>query len=79
MVSFDEVKGQLEGALAALTAIDAKLDEIRDFIAGLQAGQVFTQEQLDELGALAGAAKTSAENALEETDSLDDTEEEPTT
>lgn len=41
----------VESLNAKVAALDAKLEEVRVFIAGLQAGQVITQEQLDALGA----------------------------
>lgn len=61
-----------------LATLDAKLDEIRAFIDGLQVGHPVTQEQLDALCVAIDAAKAVAvqnkvatEAALAETDALD--------
>lgn len=62
---------------AALDAIDAKLDEVRTFIATLSAGAV-TQAQLDSLATMLTSAKDAtttaqahAEAVLVEADALD--------
>lgn len=72
MENFDSVKASLDSANAKLDAQNLKLDEIKAFISTLQAGQVLTQAQLDELGALATVVDTKAGDNLAEADALDD-------
>lgn len=52
----------VESLNAKIAALDAKLEEVRVFIAGLTAGQVITQEQLDALGAALDAEVAKADS-----------------
>lgn len=84
MATIEEVTQSVNDLTVALNAsnttldlIDTKLDEIRDFIAGLTPAA--SQEQLDALAALVNSAKDAAvagqakaEAALAETDALDE-------
>lgn len=47
---------------AKIALLDSKLEEVRVFIAGLQAGQVITQEQIDALGAALDAEVAKADS-----------------
>lgn len=60
MATIEEVTQQVADLIATVTAVDLKLDEIRTFIQGLQAGVPVTQEQLDQLHAALDAVKISA-------------------
>lgn len=59
MADVDGIKASLSETQASISAIDAKLDVIREKIAALQVG-VVTQAQLDEIAALVEAAKVSS-------------------
>lgn len=72
MSTVEELKADLELVNANIAASDAKLDEIRDFIAALKADSVITQEQLDALAALVAAAKGGSAEVLAEADALDE-------
>lgn len=68
--TLEELTADITALTNTIGAIDLKLDEVRAFIATLQPG-VVTQEQLDQLAAMVGTAKTSAEAVLAEADALD--------
>lgn len=70
MATLEEVRAEVTELTTTVEAIDAKLDEVKTFIEGIKAG-VVTQEQLDSLAALVGAAKAKAAAVLVETDALD--------
>lgn len=72
MATIEEVTQQVADLTATVTAVDLKLDEIRTFIQGLQAGVPVTQEQLDQLHTALDAVKTSAQAVLTEADALDE-------
>lgn len=88
MNNLDDAIASLEKAqesraeiLAQIDLVDTKLDEVREFIATLKAGQV-TQAQLDKLAALAAASETEQAavgeklaSVLGEADDLDKAEE----
>jgi len=86
MATIEEVQAKVVAQGEALTivnstldAMDVKLDEIRNFIAGLQVGSVVTQEQLDALnasldtvGAIVADSQTKVAAVLAEADALDE-------
>lgn len=71
MATIEEVQNNVIALSDALTSVDLKLDEVRAFIASLQAGQPVTQEQLDNLAAAIASAKSTAQAVLSEADALD--------
>lgn len=71
MATIEEVQADVVELTSAITSIDLKLDEVRNFIAGLQVGVPVTQEQLDGLAAAIAAAKASSLAVLSEADALD--------
>lgn len=60
-----------------LSEIDSKLDEVKEFIATLEAGSV-TPEQLAELKTLVAGIKEKTGDALAEADALDEVHITPT-
>lgn len=73
MATLEEVQAEVSNLTQTISAIDTKLDEVRNFILSLQAGTVVTQEQLDALAASITAAKDAAGAVLGEADTLDGT------
>lgn len=78
MATIEDVLSNVDGLANNLGALDAKLDEIKSFIASLQVGSVVTQEQLDSLNDVLSSLKTKSEEVLSETDALDEPTAEPT-
>ena len=71
MASITEIIVGLENVNAGISALDAKLDEVKAFIDSLK-GSVVTQEQLDQVAALVESAKQATAKVLSETDALDE-------
>lgn len=68
METLDTITGKANAALAALTAIDSKLEEVKTFIGTLS----LPQDKLDQLGALLDNVNTLANAELEKADKLDE-------
>lgn len=69
----------ISGVNDTLGAVGLKLDEIRAFIQGLQAGSIVTQEQLDavnasldSVGAIVNESQQKVADVLAEADALDE-------
>lgn len=73
MATIEEVNAKVLELNSVVAAIDLKLDDVRAFVAQLQAGSVVTQEQLDQLAAALDGVKASADSVLAEADSTDGT------
>ncbi len=72
MTTIEEIQADAQETLDALTLVDAKLDEVRNFIAGLEAGQPVPEETLAAIKATLGQAKEKAQSVLSEADALDE-------
>lgn len=60
MATLTEIVDGLNTVLESVQALDLKLDDIRAFIAQLQAGTIISQEQLDALALKVDQIKAAA-------------------
>jgi len=68
METLETLQNKTNDLIAAITAIDSKLDEVREYISGL----ALPQEQLNAIGAMLDSGKAAAESVLAEADALDE-------
>lgn len=68
METLETLQNKTNDLIAAITAIDSKLDEVREYISGL----ALPQEQLNAIGDMLDSGKAAAESVLAEADALDE-------